>query len=172
MDLACHQMKVKRMTLTIAKNMNFAAQTASAPAKRMIVRLVGIPFFPPPAAHRAARTTVPSIHHNCSSMASVLRRRSSIRPSVPSSFHLSKRSHAVLQGPNSSGRSRHGEPVWSIHKIPSITVLRSRGGRPVRLGSGNRSEINNHCSSVSRCRSIMTPFTYDYATLIGSRKAF
>ena len=167
MDLACRQMKVQRMTLAITKNMDFTAQTASAAAKRMIVRLVGIPFFPPPAAHRAARIIVPSIHHNCSSMAFVLRRRSSMQPNVPSSFHLSKRSHAVLQGPNASGRSRQGEPVWSIHKMPSITVLRSRGGRPVPLGPGNKSEINDHCSSVSRCRSMITPFKYNNATFIG-----
>ena len=146
------------MTITITKKMNFAAQTASTAAKCMILWLVGIPFFPPPEAHRAARTIVPSIHHNCLVIASVLRSRSRMQSNVPFLFHLSNRSHTVAHGPNSSGKSRQGAPVLRIHKIPSTIIRRSRGGRPVGLGGSNKFEIKFHCSSVSRCRNIIIPF--------------
>ena len=42
--------------------------------------------------------------------------------------------------------------------MPSIMSRGSLGGRPIRLGAGNRSAINCHCSSVSRCRSMRHPF--------------
>src|ERR1043166_9019788 len=109
----------------------------------MIIWLLRIPFFPPPAAQRAARTLVPSTHHNSSSIAPAstcaARNRRKISSSVPSPFHLSNRSQIVAHGPNSSGRSRQGEPVLRIHKIPSTTARRSRGGRPVRAGFGKTS---------------------------------
>ena len=71
---------------------------------------------------------------------------------------LEIRRHTVCQEPNATGRSRHGEPVRKLHKIPSITDRRSRGGRPVGFGAGNKSAIILHCSSVSRYRSMMNSF--------------
>ena len=160
------------MTNAITKKMDFAAQTASTAAKCMILRLVGIPFFPPPEAQRAARTIVPSIHHNSLLMASVLRSRSSMQSRVPSPFHLSNKSHTVAHGPRSAGKSRQGAPVFRIHKIPSTIVLRSRGGRPVGLGASNKSEINFHCSSVSRCRNITIPFVNTFFITSARKKTF
>jgi len=158
MDLSGRQVEPKRMPLTITKKMDFRAHTASTAAQCMILWLVGVPLFPPPEAQRAARTIVPSMHHNSSLMASVLRSRSSMLSNVPFPFHLSNRSHTVPHGPNSSGKSRHGAPVLRIHKMPSTIVRRSRGGRPVRFGGSNKSEIKSHCSFVSRCRNITSPF--------------
>lgn len=172
MCLSRSQMEAKRMTLAIAKKMNFAAQTASAAAKCMILWLVGIPFFPPPEAHRAARTIVPSMHHNSLLIASVLRSRSSMQSNVPSPFHLSNRSHTVAHGPNSSGKSRQGAPVLRIHKIPSTIARRSRGGRPVCLGGSNKSEIKLHCSSVSRCRNITIPFVNPFSMTSATIEVF
>jgi hypothetical protein len=44
-----------------------------------------------------------------------------IRSQVPSAVHTRSRSCAVFHGPYRSGRSRHGAPVRSFHKIASIT---------------------------------------------------
>lgn len=123
--LSCNQVEAKQMTIAITKKMNFATQTASTAAKCMILWLVGIPLFPPPAAHRTARTIVPSIHHNSSFIASVLRSRSSMQSRLLFPFHLSNRSHTVHHGPISSGKSRQGAPVFRIHKIPSTIARRS-----------------------------------------------
>jgi hypothetical protein len=43
------------------------------------------------------------------------------RAQVPSSSQRLNRSWQVCQGPYRSGTSRHGAPVRSRHKIPSIT---------------------------------------------------
>ncbi len=40
---------------------------------------------------------------------------------VPSAVHRRSRSWQVFHGPYRSGRSRHGAPVRSFHKIPLIT---------------------------------------------------
>lgn len=43
------------------------------------------------------------------------------RSQVPSADHNQWRSYAVFQGPNRSGRSRHGTPVRPRCSIPLIT---------------------------------------------------
>ena len=145
--------------MRVAQQVDFAGQTATAAAESVVGRLVRIVFFPPPAAHLAARTTVPSMHHSVSSISTWPRSRSRMACNVPLWFHVSNKSHTVAHGPKAAGKSRQGEPVRKIQRMPSITCRRFRGGRPVRLGSGNTSEIKSHCSSVSRCRSMMNSFS-------------
>ena len=58
------QMKVEWMTPAVTENVDFAGYTATGATKGMVLRFLRVPFFPPPDAHRAARTIVPSIHHN------------------------------------------------------------------------------------------------------------
>ena len=70
------QVKVKRMTIAIAQHVDFAGQTTAAAADRVVFRFVWVPFFPPPAAHLAARTVVPSTHHRTASISVPARRRS------------------------------------------------------------------------------------------------
>ena len=55
------------------------------------------------------------------------------------------------------------QSVLRIQRIPSMIRRGSLGGRPVRWGSGNKSAIKSHCSSVSRCRSMMNPFIKEVA---------
>ena len=88
-------------------------------------------FFPPPAAHLAARTIIPSMHHSASSILTWPRNRLRMACSGPSWFHVSNTSHTVAHGPKTSGKSRHGAPVLRIQSMPSRTCRRSRGGRPV-----------------------------------------
>ncbi|MBG6088870.1 hypothetical protein IW256_002983 [Actinomadura viridis] len=45
-----------------------------------------------------------------------------IASKVPSAAHRRYRSYTVFQLPYRSGRSRHGAPVASFHKIPFSTV--------------------------------------------------
>ena len=134
------QVEVERVTMAVAQQVEFRGEPAAGTAQRVVRWLAGIFFFAPPPAHRAARTEVPSMHHSSPSTSSASiredRRRERIVSSVPSPFHLSKRSQTVPQGPNSSGRSRHGAPVLRIQRMPSTTCRRSRGGRPVRAGAG------------------------------------
>jgi len=87
-------------------------------------------------------------------------RRFRITSNVPSPFHCENNRQTVCQGPNSSGKSRQGEFVRRTHKTPSTIVRRSRGARPVHAGVGNKSLINYHCSSVSRCLSRRHPFIH------------
>ena len=79
------------------------------------------------------------------------------RPSRPPFESGGMARHAY--GPRASGKLRHGEPVRRIQMMPSTTCRRSRGGRPVRSGAANTSEIKSHCSCVSRCRSMMNSFS-------------
>lgn len=73
------------------------------------------PLFATPEAQRAARTVVPSTHHNSSSISSssmqAPRSRSRILSNVPLASHLLNKSQAVAHGPNSSGKSRPPEDL-------------------------------------------------------------
>jgi len=64
----------------------------------------------------------------------------------------------------SSGRSAHGAPVRSIHKIPSSTSRLARQGRPPfapTLGVGSRGPIRSHIASVKNCRRAMGFTSHD-----------
>lgn len=56
--------KVKRESVSIAGEMDFRGKTAARSPKSMILGFFRVTFFPPPAAHRAARTIVPSTHQS------------------------------------------------------------------------------------------------------------
>ena len=133
--------------------MDFGPKPASRAAQSVVLGFFFAPFSPAPAAAMCARTVLPSTHHKsqsirpCSSRR--IRSRSSIRSKSPPFRHRLKRSYTVFQGPYRSGRSRHGEPLFSIHMIPFITSRCDRYGRPLPLSEGNRSPINSHCSSVN-----------------------
>ena len=151
------QRKVQRTTVTVTPQVDLGAQSPARTAQRVVFRLGGHAFFPPPATQRAARTTVPSTHHNLPFNRPVpvlrARSRSSIASSVPSAFHRSNKSHAVAQGPYSSGRSRQAAPVLRIQKMASTMSRRLRGGRPVAFGGGNKSARTAHCASVRQSMS-------------------
>lgn len=127
----------------------------------MVVRLLDIPFCPPPPAHRAARTVVPSVHYDRSSIAlSVVnepcRRRRNLSH-VRSLVHGSNYRYVLFHDPHLSDRSRQGNPIRSTHRIPSGTFRGSHRGRPVAAGGGKTSAINAHSSLVKCKRAIETP---------------
>jgi len=159
--LTCCQVEVQRVTVGIAEKVDFRRKTAPAAAESVIGWLVGIPFFPPPAEQRAARTTLPSMHQSSESMSPASRwaacKARRILAKMPLAFQPSNRRQTVCQGPNSSGKSRQGEPVRSIQKMPSTTMRRSRAGRPVALGFGKKSWMQLQASSESKSRAIGLP---------------
>ena len=163
-DLSSRDLDGQRCSATVSNQVELRSKPASAAAQSVVRRFVGVrldTFLLAPAAARAARTLAPSIHQRSQSMrprsSSLICRASTISAKRPSRLHFAKWWYTVCQGPNRSGRSRQGAPVCRIQKIPLSSVRRSRGGRPVRatLGGKNAS-INDHCSSMSSWRFMIT----------------
>lgn len=99
----------------VSNQVELAAESASRAAQSVIFRLVRVSaaaFLEAPAAARVARTDEPSIHQRSQSISpsasSRMCRASRMRSYTPSLRHLAKWSYMVCQGPNRSGRSRHG----------------------------------------------------------------
>src|SRR5476649_1854505 len=56
---------------------------------------------------------------------------SKMRDQTPMMLHRLKRRKTLFQSPNTSGRSRHGEPVRTIHSTPSTNIRLSRPVEPL-----------------------------------------
>ncbi len=99
---------------------------------------------------------------------------------VPSTDHRRCRSATDCQAPNSSGRSRHGDPVRCRQIMPSKVRRWSFHGRPPRRRpEGITGSISTHKSSettfirITRTASGTTPFPLDRHVLIqGDRYCF
>lgn len=88
---------------------------------------------------------------------------------TPCFVHRLKRLYTLLHGPNLSGKSRHGIPVFSQYIMPfSITRL-SFAGRPPRgfLSAGSIPIIFSHFSSLISCIliTLLYHFIRNFATL-------
>ena len=153
----------ERGSFAVGDQVEFRSKAASAAAQRVVRRFVGVPLatvFSAPAAARVARTLAPSTHHNSQSIrprvSSLSCNASTIAAKTPALRQLEKYRCTVWNGPKHSGRSRHGEPVARIHKIPSSITRRSLDGRPVvAVLCGISGEISSHWSSTSPCRIII-----------------
>ena len=129
----------------------------AAPAPAVAARVVAPPLAP--AAWGCARTTVPSTKCNSQSpwpAASASACRAARRRSqIPACCHRRYRLSTVFHGPHRSGRSRHGTPVVSRHRMPWRIRRWSWCGRPVAgFAGGSRGASRSHCASVSSCRFI------------------
>jgi hypothetical protein len=62
--LSWRQMEVERVSVRVAEEVDFRRKAAPAAAESVIFGFLGVPFFPPPAAQRAALTMVPSMHQS------------------------------------------------------------------------------------------------------------
>lgn len=79
---------------------------------------------------------------------------------VPLVVHSWWRRQQLLPDGNRSGTSAQGAPVRSTQQMPSKQPRAGAGGRPPLgdgSGSGNKSAIKDHCSSVSSVGSIVDP---------------
>src|SRR5271155_3798589 len=84
---------------------------------------------------------------------------SNILPQAPLALHRLKRRNTLFQSPNTSGRSRQGEPVRTIHRTPSTNIRLLRPVEPFWSGRPMISpDIRSHAASLSTSRSI-TPKT-------------
>ena len=124
-NLAGRNLNGQRSSVAVSNQVELRSKPASAAAQSVIRRFVRMPvetFFPAPAAARAARTWAPSMHQRSQSMrprsSSVTCKTSMISAKTPSRRHFAKWWYTVCQGPNRSGRSRHGAPVCRIQKMP------------------------------------------------------
>src|SRR5215472_8797444 len=147
--LAPRQDELDRVAQGVDEDVDLGAEPAFGTAER----LVPLPPFSP-AACWCARTTVVSriIHSRSGSW-----RASKTRFHTPFRAHRSNRFQTEPQGPNRSGRSRHGAPVLAIQS----TALRKRRlslavtpGSPAR--PGRRSLMRAQRSSLISWRRIAT----------------
>src|SRR5262249_9204020 len=94
---------------------------------------------------------------------------------TPVQHHSScRRQHVVKEG-KCLGRSFQRAPVTSTHKMPSTQARVGQRGRPPcgdASGSGNRSAIKSHCSSLScGSGSILDPAEATSASSLRDRSA-
>ena len=112
----------------------------------------------PPAACWCARLVVLSMlcHSPSISVARAVNRAAQ-RPLFD---QRSKRLNTVCQGPNSSGRSRHGTPVRRHHTTASKHRRSSAPGRPRRGWAANAAFTRNHGVSLIQGRVAMPRFDH------------
>src|SRR5215212_3265280 len=112
-----------------------------------------------PAACWCARITLPSTKWTLQSTSPAASAScwtaAKIRSQIPARCHRQNRLYTVDHGPYRSGRSRHGAPVRSRHRMPLMIRRWSTFGRPVSgFSGGSNGSSRSHCRSVSspRCR--------------------
>lgn len=156
MPMTRREDKRHQLAATFGLDMELRAQSSATSTNSFIL---GSAFFAP-AACWWARTVVPSTKCTSQSMAPSSSAAAWTWDSIPSQTpafrHRWYRLYAVGHGPYRSGKSRHGAPVRSTHRIPLITSRSSFRGRPwsARLGSSGSSF--SHCSFVRSPRCMPT----------------
>src|SRR5262249_22441470 len=146
---------------TVSDHVDLAPESAARATQCVISGLSGSPFCPASRDALAARTELPSTHQRSQSMypssSSRICRASKMRSITPSRRQELNRWYTDCHGPYRSGRSRQGEPLRRIQKMPLKMSRAGRWGRPVDAGSGTNSAISAHSASVSSYRRITTP---------------
>lgn len=147
--IGCLDVNGQRQSGTIAEDHDLGALASAGLANAIA------PFFAE-AKVPSAKPSSQSIWPRRSSLPSNRRNALSSRPSLAHS--VNRRQHVGYEG-NSEGRSFQRAPLMSTHRMPSKHAREStlgrppwRPGRPVR----NKSEISDHCSSVSRQRALLS----------------
>lgn len=147
--LACGEDEADRAAEPPNGKMDLGAQAAARTSEGLIL---SPPFAP--LACWCARTIVESmIRYSKSGSSDIVAK---IRAQTPLRLQRLKRRKTLFQSPNTSGRSRQGEPVRTIQRTPSTNIRLSRpveprwSGRPII-----RPEILPHCSSFKTNRSMM-----------------
>jgi transposase len=127
---------------------DLGTQAAAGAAKGLIF---SPPFFAPAACWWARMMVLSTIRYSksgSSDMASKMRRH------TPLSLQRLNRRNTLFHSPKTSGRSRQGEPVRTIHSTPSTNIRLSRpvepfwSGRPMISGA-----IRSQAASLSTRRS-------------------
>ena len=106
------------------------------------------PFF----AEQKVPSAIASLVSSAPSRSSRRSRRDQARSQAPLLVQSRRRRQHVLPEGNDGGRSFQRAPVCSTQQMPSKQARDGAGGRPPSddaSGSGKRSAISDHCSSVS-----------------------
>lgn len=145
------EQKAQWIPKPIRYRMDFRRQTSPAPPRFLVIS----PFLAPLACWWTLTVVLSSISV-VSSTKSCSIRAIRIRSHTPAFVHARNRLYTLCQGPNRSGRSRHGTPVFSQYSIAlSISRLLFPGRPPCAfLSGGNRDLILFHCFSLISCRFI------------------
>jgi hypothetical protein len=145
------EVEVGRITETVHKSVELGCK-ASARASNTLA--LGPPF--PPAACWWARTQLESAMLD--SLSAPAANAASTLSNTPRLFHRVNRLCTVFHGPNRSGRSRHGKPVFATKMTASKKRrLDSSAGRPGRPRSAGSSPFKRaQSASVNSCRRITT----------------
>lgn len=155
---------------TLTGQMNLAGQTAPGASWSLVgAVLPGRASFPgtrgavsrAPAACWWARQEVESTLTMDQSMRPSASARTAAKTlsHVPSADQRLRRSYTVFHGPKRAGRSRHGTPVRSRHKMPLMT-LRWLAQRPPRCPDFGRCGFSRvHSACVKSPRPLLMPTT-------------
>ena len=132
----------------IRYRMDFCGQAPSAPSGFLVIS----PFFAPLACWWTLIVVLSSIGV-VSSTKSCSIRAVRISSHAPAFVQVRNRLYTLCHGPNRSGRSLHGIPVFSQYRIAlSISRLLFPGRPPCGFFSGgNLSLILFHCFSLISC---------------------
>ena len=148
-----------QLATAFSPNMNLGAHSSTTSTQSFSF---GAAFFAP-AACWWARTVVPSTKWTSqstvpwsSAVAWTWARMPSQMPALRQRWN---RLYTVGQGPYRSGRSRHGAPVRSTHRIPLTTCRSSFRGRPSFARPGSRGSSFSHCSFVRSPRCMPSNLT-------------
>jgi len=146
----------QRLALSIGLEVHFGREAALAAPQRF--RVWRPPFAP--AACWCARITLPSTKWTLQSTSPAASAccwtAAKIRSQIPASRQRQNRLYTVDHGPYRSGRSRHGAPVRSRHKIPLRIRRWSTFGRPVSgFSAGSSGSSRSHSWSVSSPRCLI-----------------
>ena len=142
MALAGQQGKANQISQSIHQGQDLGGQAASRTADGLIL---SPPFAPVPCWWTRTMVASRIPYSKSGSSDKLLKTRSN----TPLSAHRRKRRQTEFQRPNTSGRSRQGEPVRAIHNTPSRN---KRLFFAVVPGSvtlpGSKGATRCHCSSV------------------------
>jgi hypothetical protein len=149
-DLPASQINLDWIAQGIDYGMDFRGISTSRTTNSLLL----VPPFPPDPCWWT-RTYDPSIIY--SSLSWSLDSSKKIFSQIPRFVHLEYRLYALFQGPNRSGKSRQGAPVFRIQMMALIIIRLSLAGRPFppERSGGTKSLILSHCSSDISCRLII-----------------
>ena len=148
-DVSCIPILNTRVCFkTIKYRMDFRGQASPAPPGFLRIS----PFFSPTGVLMNLDCSAVQ-HHVVSSTKSCLITAVRIFSHTPAFVQARNRLYTLCHGPNRSGRSRHGIPVFSQYRIAlSISRLLFPGRPPCGfLSGGNLSLILFHCFSLISC---------------------
>ena len=155
------EQKAQRIPEPIRYRMDFCGQASSAPSGFLVIP----PFLAPLACWWILIVVLSSIRV-VSSASSCLIRAARISSHTLPFVHARNRLYTLCHGPNRSGKSRHGIPVFSQYRIALSSSRLLLPGRPPCgfFSGGNKSLILFHCFSLILCLFMCSILSFQHFT--------